>query len=98
MLVEMFSKIFFRKHIYWDVFENLTFGNLPAIQYKAGHLCGLINLCSPLKVLKKLQNAECRIELMRDLGLKVDCTTSCAKACGSLMAVLRTPVPFVHSC
>ena len=31
MLFEMFSKIFFRNHIYWDVFENLTFQNLPAI-------------------------------------------------------------------
>ena len=64
MLVEMFSKIFFQKHIYWNVFENLTFQNLPAILYKAGHLCGFINPCPPLKVLKKLQNAECKIELM----------------------------------
>ena len=33
MLVEMFSKIFFQNNniIYWDVFENLTFQNLPAI-------------------------------------------------------------------
>ena len=31
MLVEMFLKIFFRNHIYWYVFENLTFRNLPAI-------------------------------------------------------------------
>ena len=33
MLVEMLLKIFFRNHIYWDVFENLTFRNLPAIRY-----------------------------------------------------------------
>ena len=33
MLVEMFSKIFFRNHIYWDVFENLTFRKFPAIRY-----------------------------------------------------------------
>ena len=29
----MFSKIFFRNHIYWDVFENLTFRKFPAIRY-----------------------------------------------------------------
>ena len=33
MLVEMFSKIFFRNDIYWDVFENLTFRKFPAIRY-----------------------------------------------------------------
>jgi len=32
-LVEMFSKIFFRNHIYRDVFENLTFRKFPAIRY-----------------------------------------------------------------
>ena len=29
----MLVEIFFRNHIYWDVFENLTFRNLPSIQY-----------------------------------------------------------------
>ena len=33
MLVEMFSKIFFRNHIYWDIFENLTFRKFPTIRY-----------------------------------------------------------------
>jgi len=33
MLVEMFSKIFFRNHIYRGVFENLTFQKFLAILY-----------------------------------------------------------------
>ena len=48
MLDEMFLKIFFRNHIYWDVFENLTFRNLPAIRYMEWvaklHVKCLINL------------------------------------------------------
>ena len=33
MLVEMFLKVFFQNHSYWNVFENLTFQNLPALRY-----------------------------------------------------------------
>ena len=39
MLVEMFSKVFFRNHIYWDVFENLTFRKFPAIRYNKRLMC-----------------------------------------------------------
>jgi len=45
MLAEMFSKIFFRNHIYRDVFENLTFRKFLAIRYHTHYAITSHPLC-----------------------------------------------------